>query len=126
MTKKELAEAARDIRAAILPPWLREGSEIWYWRETFCDDELCLDMVGPSCPVNAMQRPDRETVLRCARMHPVLDSMTVWSVLARFTPQGIVWSINDAVEIRDGLLYGAVFPSKEAALRCRPGVIEYG
>ena len=126
MKKSEMAEAARDLRAAILPPWLREGSTVWYWRETFCDDELCLDMVGPTCPLNAAQRPDRDAVRRCARMHPVLDSMTVWSVLARFTPQGVVWSINDAVEIRDELLRAAVFPAKEAALRRRPGVIEYG
>ena len=64
--------------------------------------------------------------LACARLHPVLDSMELFSVSAQFTPRGIVWRLNDAVEISDAWLRSAVWPSKLSALQHRPGRIEYG
>ena len=126
MGKKYLQAAARDGRMAVCPEWMAEGRTVWCWRETLCDDELCLDMVGPSCPFNRGAHRGDPEALRCARMHPVLDSMELWSVGARFTPQGVVWVLNDDREIPDSRLRAAVFPSKQAALFHRPEVIEYG
>ena len=128
MGKKYLQTAARDGRVAVCPEHVREGRTVWYWRETLCQDELCMDMVGPSCPMNRMRGvgPGSPEALRCARMHPVLDSVELWSVGARFTPQGVIWVLNDDREIPDSRLRAAVFPSKQAALYHRPEVIEYG
>lgn len=129
MGKKYLQAAAREGRVAVLPEWLTEGRTVWYWREILCDDELCPDMVGPSCPMNDAHRhigPRSPEALACARLHPVLDSMELWSVAAQFTPRGIVWNLNDALEISDTWLRVAVWPTKLAALQHRPGRIEYG
>ena len=129
MSRKYAKKAAREGRVAILPEFLQEGRVVWYWREILCDDELCPDMVGPSCPMNDLHRSVRARspeALACARLHPVLDSMELFSVLAQFTPRGIVWRLNDAVEISDAWLRSAVWPSKLSALQHRPGRIEYG
>lgn len=111
---------------AELPEWLQEGRTVWYWRETYCSDEACLDMVASVCPLNMGLRPDRDAVAKCARRHPVLDSVTVWAVLAIFEPGGVRWVINDALEIRDEDLRAAVFPDKKTALKRRPEVVMYG
>ena len=129
MGKKYLQRAAGEGRVAILPEFLQEGRAVWYWRETLCDDELCLDMVGPTCPMNRLNEhigPHDPEAIRCAMMHPVLDSMEIWHVTAAFTPRGIVWCLNDAVEISDVWLRRSVFPSKVLALANRPEVIAYG
>ena len=91
MGKKYLQRAAGEGRVAILPEFLQEGREVWYWRETLCDDELCLDMVGPTCPMNRINEhigPHDPEAIRCAMMHPVLDCMEIWHVTAAFTPRG--------------------------------------
>lgn len=129
MGKKYLQAAAREGRVAVLPAWIQEGRTVWYWRETLCDDDLCPDMVGPSCPMNRMHGAARygdPEARGCARLHPVLDSMELWSVAAQFTPRGIVWALNEDTEISDAWLRLAVFPSKEEALQHRPRRIEYG
>ena len=84
-----------------------------------------MDMVNSVCPLNASVRSDRDAVVKCARRHPVLDSMTVWAVLAMFEPGGVRWIINDGIEIRDELLRAAVFPDKKTALKRRPEVVVY-
>lgn len=111
---------------AELPEWLQEGRTVWYWRETYCTGELCTDKLGSGCPMNQTFRPDRDTVAKCARRHPVLDSLTVWAVLAMFEPGGIRWVINDAIEIRDEALRSAVFPDRKSALKRPPEVVVYG
>lgn len=127
MGKKYVERAARDGRVAILPEFCTEGREIWYWRECWCTDgDGCMDMVSSSCPQNSLRRPDADTMARCARHHPVLDRTTVWAVSAEFDRRGILWVINDAIQIRDAFLRAAVFPSRDAALAHRPEVIEYG
>lgn len=129
MSKKYIQKAAREGRVAVLPEWLCEGRIVWYWREILCDDELCPDMVGPSCPINDAHRhigPRSPEALECARLHPVLDSMELWAVSAQFTPRGVVWAFNEDTEISDAWLRLAVFPTKEEALQHRPRRIEYG
>lgn len=128
VSKKYIEKAARDGRVAVCPEWMTEGKTVWFWRETFCDDELCLDEVGPSCPINSLRhvRAGDPEARRCARMHPVLESVEIWDVVARFDPRGVLWVINDGYEIRDSVLRGAVFPSRQSALAHRPEVIEYG
>lgn len=116
----------KPVMTAELPEWLQEGRTVWYWRVTFCMDELCPDGVSPGCPLNSFNRADRATVDACSRRHPVLDSMTVWAVLAMFEPGGVRWVINDALEIRDEDLRAAVFPDKKTALKRRPEVVMYG
>ena len=129
MSKKYIEKAARDGRVAVLPEWLQEGRTIWYWREILCDDELCMDMVSPVCPLNRTRekiRPRDPEAIECARLHPVLDSMELWAVGADFTPRGVVWRLNDDLQIHDVWLRRAVFPTKAEALQHRPGRIEYG
>lgn len=129
MSKKYIEKAARDGRVAVLPEWLKEGATVWYWRELLCDDELCPDMVGPSCPMNSLHGrhgPHSPEALECARMHPTLDSMEVRRVTAEFTPQGVTWCINDSFEVPAYWLRRAVFTSKAKALQHRPERIEYG
>ena len=129
MSKKYIEKAAREGRVAVLPAWLAEGKTVWYWREVFCEDELCPDMVGPSCPMNRLREhigPHSPQAIECARLHPTLDSMELWRVSAAFTPRGVVWALNDAYEIPDVWLRMAVFPTKAEALQHRPTRIEYG
>lgn len=125
LTDYELAD--REDRLAILPDWLQEGKTVWYWRECYCmDGDLCPVSVTKECPFNQWQRPDNEEIFECARRHPQLDSMQVWSVLAIFERGGVKWVVNDCIEVKDRNLRGAVFPTKGLALDHVPEVIEYG
>lgn len=126
MSKKHVKNAARDGRVAVLPGFLQEGREVWYWRELLCQDDLCPDCVSSVCPLNAGYRfTDPETV-KCCRDHPVLDKMEVWSVAAQFTPSGVEWIINDLPGVDDRALRAVYFPSRAEAIRHRPGRIEHG
>jgi len=145
MSKKKNKAAARNDRAAelprsvlieslisqsrlaILPDWLQEGRQVWFWRETYCfDGDLCTDSITPVCPYNGAGRADKERILRCARRHPILTKTDVWSVTASFEPLGIFWTINDCYTVRNDVLLRAFFPTQEKALENRPEVILYG
>lgn len=125
--KKSIEKAVREGRAAILPGWLAEGKTVWYWRETLCDEELCVDCVSPVCPFNSASLAWNDPeVRRCAREHPVLDKMEIYDVRAVFTAKGIFWVVNDGIDVADRLLRAVYFPTREAALARRPRRIEYG
>ena len=115
-------------RAAVLPEWLQEGREIWFWRETYCyEGDLCTDSITPVCPYNRRGRiREPEEVLQCARRHPLLTKADVWSVSASFEPLGIFWTINECYTVRDNMLRLAFFPTQADALDHKPEVILYG
>ena len=126
MSKKTIKRAAREGRVAVLPAWLSEGKTVWYWRGTLCGDDLCLDMVGPSCPMNHGAKYFDREAKDCARCHPVLDHMEIYDVRAVFTPRGIRWAVNDLDDVADIWLRTVFFPTREDALSRRPRRIEYG
>jgi len=114
-------------RLAVLPDWLQEGREIWFWRETYCfDGDLCMDSITPVCPYNRSGRADRQKIIQCARRHPLLTKTDVWSVTASFEPLGIFWTINECYTVRADLLLSAFFPTQAKALEHRPEVVVYG
>lgn len=125
--KKSMKRAVREDRAAILPPWLAEGRTVWYWRETICDEDGCLDVVSPICPFNVHSPAWNDPEVRsCAMEHPVLDKMEVYDVRAVFTRRGISWEVNEGYGVADSVLRQVYFPTREAALAHRPRRIEYG
>ena len=126
MSKKYLERAAREGRVAVQPEWLQEGRTVWIWRSILCDEELCPDSVGSACPLNGKAYPWSLEARKCARTHPVLDKLDVWSVAAHFEPRGLTWAINDEIIIPDACLREAVWPSERAAKAHRPEAIRYG
>lgn len=123
MKRKEIDAAVREGRAAILPEWLQPGREVWYWRESLCEEDECPDQDTLSCPLSAGFCWHEDEARRCARQHPVLEKSTVWGVAAEFTERGVVWSVNDLPQIPDWRLHSAFFTSKADALRHRPGEV---
>lgn len=126
MGKKGLQRAARDHRVAVLPEYLQPGRDIWYWRESLCDEDGCSHMVTSSCPINRGRHwPDPE-VYQCACRHPVLDHGKVWSAAAFFTEQGIEWVINDLPGVMEDRLRSAFFATREEAMKAKPERIIHG
>ena len=120
--KQKLLDADREGRAALCPEWLREGRKVWFWRAAYCLAEgECADRSGSCCPLNNGCDLQDRAVRGCAAQHPMLESETVWSVAALFRAWGVAWSINDMDPIGDGALAVSVFPTREEALRHRPG-----
>ena len=123
MIRRYIERATREGRVALLPEWLRIGSEVWYWRESLCDDDCCADMDTLSCPLSAGFQWFEPEARSCARQHPVLEKGTVYSVAAVFTERGVEWSVNDLPPVPDWRLRGAFFTGKADAMRNRPGEV---
>ena len=123
-----LYDAVRQGRAAVLPPWLSVGSEVFFWRECWCEDEICdTDCVTPECPINRGCRWWEEEVKQCAARHPVLEHETVFSVAAFFTPNGVEWVVNDGQAVPEKYIRLAYFSTREDAEKVRPReVVGYG
>ena len=126
MNRKQLEEAARDYRVAVLPEYLQPGSRVWYWRESLCEDDLCMDSVTPACPLNRGFRWYDAEARSCAMAHPALEETTVWSIQAAFTAQGVEWIVNDLPAVADCRVRSSFHPSREEAEACRPGRVSYG
>lgn len=116
-----MQEAAREGRLGLCPAWLRVGRQIWYWRESLCDDDGCMDMVTSACPLNNGIAWYEDPARECSRQHPVLEQTTVWSVGCYFTPRGPEWVINDLPAVADVRLRNAFFLTREDAEANRPG-----
>ena len=123
MKRKEIDVAVREGRAAILPEWLQPGREVWYWRESLCDEDGCLDMVTVACPINAGFRWHEEEVRSCARQHPVLEKAEIYSVFASWSERGVEWIINGLPAVPDCLFRESFFVSEAEARRHRPGEV---
>ena len=121
MSKKYIQKATREGRVALLPEWLREGCRVWYWRESFCGDDCCSDMVTSCCPLNNGHRMGDAAARECARQHPVLEEAVIWSVGAFFKPGEIYWSVNELDGVPDRRLRESFFPSRKEALKNKPG-----
>ena len=117
-----LKAADRDGRAAVLPKRLTPGNTVWVWDQIYCREELCPDACTVACPVNAGADYFGDTVCRCRRNHPVLRSVEVQYVCCYFTDRGQEWIINDCMSFQTMEL-GQLWPSREAAMRHRPGVL---
>ena len=120
MSKRYMEKATREGRVALLPEYLQVGQEIWYWRESLCDDDGCPDMVTSCCPLNNGIQWYEDTARECSRQHPVLEHATIWSVSACFTPRGVEWVVNDLPAVADVHLRRAFLTTKDEALRQRP------
>lgn len=119
--RRTLEDAVRQGRAAVLPPWLSVGNEVWWWRECWCEDEICdADCVTAVCPVNRGLRWWDDEVRQCARVHPILDHETIFSVAAFFTKNGVEWSVNDGTAVPEKYLRMVYFSTREDALKVRP------
>ena len=125
MSKKDKRPGGDEL-VAVLPPYLQEGREVWYWRELLCQDDLCPDSMSSVCPINQGRRWSDPETIGCRRDHPVLDRMEVWSVTAAFTRRGIELSINELPGVDGRALRAVYFPTRAEAIRHRPGRIEYG
>ena len=123
MKRKEIDVAVREGRAAILPEWLQPGREVWYWRESLCDEDGCMDMVTVACPINAGFHWHEEEVRTCARQHPVLEKAEIYSVFASFSERGVEWIVNGLPAVPDWRLRDAFFVSEAEARRHRPGEV---
>ena len=123
MSKKYLEKATREGRVALLPEFLQAGREVWYWRESLCDEDGCPDMVTVACPLNAGAVWYDDAARECSRQHPVLEKLTIWSAGAFFTPRGVEWVINELPAVPDWHLRNAFFTTRAEALRNRPGRI---
>ena len=121
MSRKYMEKATREGRVALCPEWLQPGQDVWYWRESLCDDDGCPDMVKSVCPMNNGFRWFDDVARDCACQHPVLEKTTVWSCQAAFTPRGVEWIINDLPAVADYRLRSAFFTTRDAALQARPG-----
>lgn len=123
-----LEDAVRSGRAAVLPMWLSVGSEVWYWRECWCEDEICdpADCVTAECPINRGRRWWEEEVKQCARRHPMLMHETVYHIQADFTPNGVAWILNDKQAVYEFNLRAAYFRTREEAEKARPREIVPG
>ena len=121
MKRKDMERATREGRVAILPEYLQEGRTVWYWRESLCDEDGCMDMVTSCCPLNHGFKLFDNVAKECARQHPVLENTDVWSVAAEFTARGVRWVINDWDPVPDDRLLAAYWPSREEALEHKPG-----
>ena len=119
--KKNMERATREGRVALLPPTLQVGSEVWYWRESLCDEDGCLDMASSCCPLNHGIPWFEDEARECARQHPILEHATVWSACSYFTPRGVEWSINGLPAVSDCHLRNTFFASREEAVKNRPG-----
>lgn len=123
MSKRYIQKATREGRVALLPEYLQEGREVWYWRESLCEEDECPDGAGSCCPLNHGMAWSDPAVIECRRQHPVLEKCTVWSAAAAFTPRGVEWSINDLPAVPDRHLRSAFFSTRAEALKNRPGRI---
>lgn len=120
MSRKYMERATREGRVALLPEWLQPGREVWYWRESLCDEDGCLDMGTVACPLNAGAVWFDDVARECSRQHPILEKLTVWSAAAYFTPRGVEWVINDLPAVADVCLRGAFFRTRAEAVKARP------
>ena len=123
MSKKYLERATREGRVALLPEFLQPGREVWYWRESLCEEDGCPDMDSFACPLAASFSWHDEEARACARQHPVLEKGEIWDVRAVFTGQGVEWIVNDLPPVPDWRLRSAFFTSKTDAMRHRPGEV---
>ena len=127
MGDKLNADAVRDGRAAILPEFLQVGSRVWYWRESLCDEDCCMDMVTAACPLNRGVKWYEDECRRCAMAHPILEETTVWSVQADFSPvRGVQWIVNGLPGVADSRVRLSFFATGEEAMAHRPKAVEYG
>ena len=119
--RKSIKSAVREGRAAFCPEWLQVGRDVWYWRESLCEDDGCPDMVTSSCPLNNGICWYEDAARECSRQHPVLEHLTVWGVAAYFTRRGVEWVVNDLPAVADCRLGSAFYTSRAAAEANRPG-----
>ena len=126
MSSRYVQKAARENRVAILPAFLTVGTKVWYWRELLCGDDICLDGVTPTCPLNMGIPWYDDEARECACRHPTLEGTVIWSVGAYFTPRGIEWAVNDLPAVADCHLRSVFFRSREEAEAAKPGRIVNG
>lgn len=126
MSRRYMERATREGRVALLPEWLAPGREVWYWHESLCDGNGCMDMVSASCPLNSGSAWYDDDARDCARRHPSLEKTTIWSVCAHFTTRGVMWSVNDLPAVADLFLRSAYFRTRKEALENRPKEVTAG
>lgn len=109
--------ASEEGRLAMVPDWLQEGNSVYLWDSIGCRDEACGDQGKLACP---MGKGSVQAIRRCRMAHPVLRRIELWSVMAQFTPRGVVYFLNDFYVIPEGDLLRIVFKTEKEARQHKP------
>ena len=112
--------ASEQGRLALIPGWMQEGKTVFLWDSPTCQDEPCGDKGKLGCPLKLDDWDTNPVVLRCQRQHPVLRRLELWAIVARFTPRGVVYILNDYYVIPDFDLRRIVFRTEREARLNKP------
>lgn len=109
--------ASEQGRLAMIPDWMQEGNFVYLWDSVDCLDESCGDEGKLACP---MGKGSEQVIRRCRMAHPVLRRIALWSVVAQFTPRGVLYFLNDFYVIPDVDLLRIVFKNEKEARLHKP------